>query len=133
MPQYPIYINMLPKEAQDVIGKPHEESAAALRILEKEGFHMEDTVDILDAGPSVQAYTANIRTVRRTTSYRIAKITEPKDGTPAVIANSSLDNFRVVRGTFNASDGRAQISAEVADALELEEGGDVLIASEVGK
>src|SRR5207302_321780 len=38
MPKHPIYIPLLPKDAQAVIGKVHEQTEPALRMLEAEGF-----------------------------------------------------------------------------------------------
>src|SRR5262249_22653987 len=38
MPSHPIYIPLLPKEAQAVIGQVHEQTRPALKILEDEGF-----------------------------------------------------------------------------------------------
>lgn len=132
MPEHPIFINMLPKEVQDVIGVPHPESLAALKILEKEGFYLDGAFDIFDAGPSVQARTADIRSVRRTTRYGIGDVGEPVGGAPALIANPALDEFRVVRATAQIVDGQAVIARETADALNVDAGGSVLIAAETG-
>ena len=38
MPKYPIYVNLLSKEAQEVIGKVHDKTRPALQLLEEEGF-----------------------------------------------------------------------------------------------
>src|SRR5262245_16503826 len=38
MPDHPIYIPLLPRVAQEVIGKPHPESAPAVKNLTAEGF-----------------------------------------------------------------------------------------------
>ena len=38
MPEHPIYIPLLPKSAQDVIGRPHKDGAHAMKNLEAEGF-----------------------------------------------------------------------------------------------
>ena len=37
MPDHPIYIPLLPYSAQEVIGKPHKESAPAVKNLKAEG------------------------------------------------------------------------------------------------
>lgn len=64
MPKLPIYINLLSDEAQAVIGKVHENTKPALRLLQKEGFICRDYVDIFDAGPTVECDLNNIDTVR---------------------------------------------------------------------
>ena len=38
MPKHPIYIPLLPEDAQKVIGEVHENTLPALKVLEKEGF-----------------------------------------------------------------------------------------------
>ena len=56
MPKYPIYVNLLSKEAQQVINKVHDKTVPALRLLEAEGFaRRKGYVDIFDAGPTVEA------------------------------------------------------------------------------
>jgi arginine N-succinyltransferase len=64
MPHYPIYIRLLPREAQAVIGIPHETTRPALALLEREGFRFEGCIDVFDAGPTIHAPLAQIRTVR---------------------------------------------------------------------
>jgi arginine N-succinyltransferase len=50
-PRDPVYATLFPKRVQDVIGKPNETAKAALRILEKVGFHYLNQVDPFDGGP----------------------------------------------------------------------------------
>lgn len=64
MPKYPIYIDMLPAEAQEVIGVTHESTRPARALLEMEGFRYAGYVDIFDAGPTLQAYTSEIRAIK---------------------------------------------------------------------
>jgi arginine N-succinyltransferase len=66
MPKYPIYIPLLPKAAQDVIGKVHPRATPAFRILQQEGFVKTSQVDIFDAGPLLRAPLRGIRTVNET-------------------------------------------------------------------
>jgi arginine N-succinyltransferase len=96
MPKYPIYIDLLPKEAQDVIGKPHDFSAPALYMLKKEGFQFTGYVDLFDGGPSVQANINEIRSVKDSCSSHF----QVTDNLPAAsqmyqISNENLDNYRV--------------------------------------
>lgn len=64
MPRYPIYVTMLPKAACEAIGRPHEGSVPARRMLEAEGFVYDGYVDIFDGGPTLSARTGDIRTIR---------------------------------------------------------------------
>lgn len=65
MPRYPIYVTMLPEAAREAIGRPHDSSIPAYRMLESEGFVYDGYVDIFDGGPTLAARTADIRTIRK--------------------------------------------------------------------
>ena len=62
MPEYPIYVNLLPESARDVIGKVHQHTEPARSILLKEGFKQTHEVDIFDAGPILTAPRHELRT-----------------------------------------------------------------------
>ena len=64
MPKLPIYVNLLSKEAQAVIGKVHKDTVPALKLLEQEGFVNRGYVDIFDAGPSIECDIDNIKSLR---------------------------------------------------------------------
>lgn len=68
MPKYPIYVNLLSKEARAVIGQTHEKTRPAIKMLQDEGFVNRGYVDIFDAGPTVECDVKNIRSVRRSRS-----------------------------------------------------------------
>jgi len=55
MPHYPIYVPLLPGEAQAAMGQVHEESEVPFNILSGEGFAADDFIDIFDGGPILQA------------------------------------------------------------------------------
>ena len=65
MPRHPIYIPLLPQEAQDVIGEVHRNTRPARAMLEKEGFVFDNFVDIFDGGPTLNASTNKIRVVNQ--------------------------------------------------------------------
>lgn len=47
MPRFPIYTNLLSEDARSVIGKVHDNTRPALKLLESEGFRFRGFVDIL--------------------------------------------------------------------------------------
>ncbi len=51
MPRHPLYINLLPKTAKQVIGKVHESTLPARKMLKDRGFRYQGYVDIFDGGP----------------------------------------------------------------------------------
>ncbi|MCM8526683.1 MAG: arginine N-succinyltransferase [Lentisphaeraceae bacterium] len=73
MPQHPIYIDLLPKEAQMVIGEVHDDSRPAMRLLEKEGFEQINEVDIFEAGPIVKGETNKLRCIKNSKIAKLVK------------------------------------------------------------
>ncbi|GBR06595.1 arginine N-succinyltransferase [Acetobacter oeni] len=64
MPRYPIYIDLLPKTAQAMIGRTHDLAIPARKMLEMEGFVYDGYIDIFDGGPTLSAITDHLRTLR---------------------------------------------------------------------
>jgi arginine N-succinyltransferase len=63
MPHSPIYVPLLPDEAQWAIGQMHPVAELPFSILLDEGFDTETYVDIFDGGPTVDARVAMLKTV----------------------------------------------------------------------
>jgi len=63
-PRDPVYVTLFPEDVQKIIGEPSETSKAALRILEKVGFHPLHQVDPFDGGPYYGAARDAIVSVR---------------------------------------------------------------------
>lgn len=76
MPKYPIYIELLPKAAQEVIGKTHDETRPALNLLKKEGFRFSNAVDVFDGGPCVDVRLDDIRTIRHSRVATVRKLVD---------------------------------------------------------
>jgi arginine N-succinyltransferase len=99
MPAYPIYVSMLPPQAQAVIGKVHQSSKPALKNLETEGFKFNGMVDIFDAGPCVSCLRDDIRTVRQS---RLGVVESAPDSaidaanSPTYMIGARANNFRAV-------------------------------------
>jgi arginine N-succinyltransferase len=130
MPRHPIYIPLLPPDAQAVIGKPHEDSGRAARNLESEGFTFSNMVDIFDAGPVLSCPRDEIRTVRASRSVKVTAIAGPSPGAAeCMIGTTGARPFRACKGPvrFFGSDG-VGITPECAAALEAGVGDAVRIA-----
>jgi arginine N-succinyltransferase len=63
-PRDPVYATLFPDEVQKSIGRPNETAVAAVRILEKIGFHPLNQVDPFDGGPYYGAARDAIVSVR---------------------------------------------------------------------
>ena len=95
MPRHPLYINLLPKAARDVIGEVHGNTLPARKMLEDEGFRYQGYVDIFDAGPTLETQVNDIRAVRESKNY-LVKIEDhiPIGTVPYLISNTLLDGYR---------------------------------------
>ncbi|MEM6313893.1 MAG: arginine N-succinyltransferase [Planctomycetota bacterium] len=76
MPDHPIYLDMLPPEAQSVIGLELDTARPARRMLEGEGFAFRDHIDIFDAGPMLECELADVRSVRTSRTAIVTGIIE---------------------------------------------------------
>lgn len=123
MPKCPIYIPLLPQEARDVIGRVHEHTEPALKMLQDEGFRYNDMVDIFEAGPIIAVTRDKIRIVRESVKTAIAEVTsDPVPGVKQVVA--AVDGeFRACVGSVDlGANGGARVEARVAEALKLRVG-----------
>ena len=123
MPKYPIYVNLLSKDAQQVINKVHDKTVPALRLLEAEGFARRGYVDIFDAGPTVEANKNTIRTVAESQKCQVI-IGDVDDASNYIICNTKVKGFRATQAPASIRETANQvvISHAVADALNLVEG-----------
>ncbi|WNC71825.1 arginine N-succinyltransferase [Thalassotalea psychrophila] len=129
MPKYPIYVSLLSKEAQKVIGQVHQYTVPALRLLENEGFVNRGYVDIFDAGPTVEAELKTIKTVRNSMRLKV-QVGEVQGTTKAMICNTKVKNFRAVQMPIeiNQDDNTAIIDQKTAEALQITDGDFVRVA-----
>ncbi len=92
MPEFPIYIELLPKVAQSKIGAVHRETVPARRILLKEGFEETDEVDIFDAGPILRTHRNNLRSWKECIDLRVEVVKKPlHEPQPALVTNKKLE------------------------------------------
>lgn len=126
MPRYPIYIPLLPREAQAVIGEVHELTRPARRILEKEGFEFRQQVDIFEGGPVLHCDRVKIRSIRDSRSAVVQEIVadDPEDGAELLLASQSA-GFRACRGVATLMDGGLRLTQTVADALQVHIGASI--------
>lgn len=123
MPKYPIYVNLLSKDAQAVINKVHDQTVPAVRLLEAEGFARRGYVDIFDGGPTVEATRDNVKTIRQSLRSQVI-IGDTSAGERHIICNCDVENFRATQANVLVRETAQQvvISQQVADALSVKEG-----------
>lgn len=121
MPKHPVYIAMLDESARRVIGLPHPNGRAAMRMLENEGFAAEGYVDIFDGGPTMTARTAQVASIRDAHCGKVAG-TELGKGEKALLATGRLADFRCCYGARAVDGGSVVIDSRAAEVLRVGEG-----------
>ena len=127
MPRHPIYLPLLPETVQAVVGQVHRETFAARRILESEGFYFARMVDIFDAGPVLRCDRDAIRTVRDSRQAVVAKIAPVASGGAPLLISRGLPPFRAVRDVVAIAGDEVTLSADAAQALQVDRGDAVRI------
>ena len=61
MPHYPVYVPLLPGDAQAAMGQIHPSGQLAFKLLTEEGFEADEYVDIFDGGPILAAHKLSLR------------------------------------------------------------------------
>ncbi|MFN7180047.1 arginine N-succinyltransferase [Hyphomonas sp.] len=125
MPKYPIYVDLLPPEAREVIGRCHSDGVGAYKLLQWEGFEFDRTVDIFDGGPLVAAQRRHIRTIQESRVVTLIAGDTEGDGEArqGMLSSNRLPDFRVSLGKFVRRDETNLIVPEdVLDALKLKPG-----------
>ncbi|HEX9390832.1 MAG TPA: arginine N-succinyltransferase [Usitatibacteraceae bacterium] len=128
MPQYPIYVPLLPADAQLAIGQLNPVGELPFSILLDEGFEADTYVDIFDAGPTVEARVQGLRTVRanKRLNVNLVSATGGVSAVPCIIASATTESFRatIANAVLQAGEMGEEIllTHEVAARLELEPG-----------
>ena len=123
MPRHPIYVTLLPAEAQAVIGQVHDETAGALRILESEGFQFSGMVDIFEAGPVVRCERDRIRSVRDSRLAFVSDVAEQVEGETRYIVTNAQRDFRACQATIGfPRGGGVRLDHATAEALQVTRG-----------
>ncbi|MXO66788.1 arginine N-succinyltransferase [Altericroceibacterium endophyticum] len=122
MPKHPVYISMLEDGARKVIGLPHPNGRAAMRMLENEGFAYHQYVDIFDGGPSMTARTDQVRSIRDAVEMSLDGLLDEGTGEKALIATGHLASFRCCYGNRMLEDDSIRVDPMTAKALNITDG-----------
>jgi arginine N-succinyltransferase len=127
MPHYPVYVPLLPGDAQAVMGQIHPSGELAFNLLTSEGFEADEYIDIFDGGPILQAHKHSLRTFTASLNRRVASAegTQASDAVATYAVSTGADQrFRAV--TINCAplenSENVCLSREAQDILRVEEG-----------
>ncbi len=116
MPHYPVYVPLLPGDAQAALGQIHPDGELAFNLLTEEGFEADEYIDIFDGGPILQAHKHALRSFTGSVMRRVGPAGNSRASEGQVtyaVATGSVDNFRAVSVTC--------ASAEHGDTIMLPE------------
>ncbi len=117
MPKTPIYTAMLTDSARAVIGLPHPNGRAAMRMLETEGFDNAGYVDIFDGGPTMVGQVDQLKTIAAARDVTLSA-THEKGGDKMLIATGQLADYRCTWG-FVQEDDNGAVSMDAASAARI--------------
>lgn len=121
MPRFPVYLELLDKEAVDVIGKPHEDSIPARKLLEREGFSYQGTIDIFDAGPVMECERANIASIKNAKTVTVTELLSQEadaNASMCIVSNRTLADYRLIMAMVGNAQGE-EVSILEKDAATL--------------
>lgn len=120
MPKHPIYVNLLPKEARDVIGRPNDQGKPALAMLEKEGFRNNGQVDIFDGAPSVDAKIDELKTIKNSNTATVTGVFSNQQEKEYLVCAGDIESFRVCFSAIQIeADGSVQLPNSTLEALKI--------------
>ncbi len=130
LPHYPIYVPLLPTDAQMALSQLHPVAELPFSILMDEGFEADNYVDVFDGGPTVEARFETLRTARASQLMIVRRASDPiQTGAPVtqmLLSNTGLRNFRATiagaRVHHAAGESEIEIESAVADLLEVSDG-----------
>lgn len=127
-PRYPIYMSMLPTDAQAAFGRPHDDGRPARDMLLAEGFRDEGYFDIFDGGPTLVADIDALQTVRRT-ERRTVRTTDVASDPTMLVGTGAGPGFRAaLGGSRRVGDDEADVAPALAGLMGVRSGDRITIA-----
>lgn len=99
MPHYPVYVPLLPGDAQAAMGQVHAEGELPFRILSEEGFQPDEFIDIFDGGPILQAHKNALRSFSASMLRKVTGAAVKPDAAPPVrylVSTARAEKFRTM-------------------------------------
>lgn len=128
-PEGAIYASLLPKDAQEVIGKVGAQTKGVESMLRRIGFRYAWRVDPFDGGPHFTAPTDDVTLVQRSVKVRLTRLLEASDASKvrAVVAVEGNDPpfFRAVPTRGQPEGAGMAIPRDAAIHLGVKEGDDM--------
>ncbi len=123
MPKHTLYVEFLSDEARSVMAQVHPNTAPARRILESEGMRYEGYVDIFDAGPTLEAYTQDLRIIKYSQLRQVKLCDSPLQADNLMLlSNDQYQTFRATVAQPQVDDHHVYLTPQQAEALNVSAG-----------
>ncbi|GGY18919.1 arginine/ornithine succinyltransferase subunit alpha [Paludibacterium paludis] len=130
MPSYPIYVPLLPDEAQDAIGQIHPDFEWPCQLLTREGFEADHYIDIFDGGAVLTAEIDRLKTLETARCYPVeVAVSLPEGAAPRLIANERVETFEATLDKVALVGGVAFIHPDAASVLSVRSGDKVRLVA----
>ncbi|MBK6515036.1 MAG: arginine N-succinyltransferase [Polyangiaceae bacterium] len=132
-PEGVIHASLLPRDAQDVIGKVGAQTKGVEKLLRRIGFRYAHRVDPFDGGPHFSAAPdeiAPVRDTRRTTETRELTASDTRQRGLVAVELDVPPFFRAIPSEMSVpprADDAIALSSEAIQALELRPGREVIV------
>lgn len=126
MPKHPVYLDLLPSDANAAVAEVHPNTVPARRMLESEGFGFRDLVDIFEAGPVLHCERSKIRSANESRVRTIESVFDAPSAEPlkCIIATSN-GGFRSSLGLVIESESGISLNRTCCDHLDVSVGDSV--------
>ena len=121
MPTYPIYVPLLPDQAQNAIGQIHPDFERPFSILSREGFEADDYIDIFDGGAVLTADVDQLFSLRQRRVLKVEVNPSLPDAAAddMLVSNHCSEQFALTQARVAIVDDVLFITPDTAQALQL--------------
>lgn len=128
MPTHPIYVPLLTDAARQAMAQPHREARRNCEFLCKEGFRVGKYIDIFDGGPTLEARTSDLSTIKNARQGQV-RLTDQGFGLQKLVCNAQFEHFAAT--VCNLTEGIGDIirlARPAVEAIAVTEGESILFS-----
>jgi arginine N-succinyltransferase len=126
-PEATLYATLLEPDVVAKLGHVHEETGAAVRLLERAGFRWNGQIDPFDAGPYYGSRTDRVIPIRETVQAIVGAEEPGADATDRIVSSGSGATFRAITTPVEEENGVVSLPKDARRRLTIREGETVAV------